>query len=82
MTPAALKSKARTLIESVVDCHGDTPVSELTAFVDALIGCAEVLKDLRSDEWRCTVDWGPRNEREAINVRSDAALSRLEELAK
>jgi hypothetical protein len=36
------------------------------------------LKALRADEWRCTVDWGPRDERDAINDAADAAIAKAE----
>lgn len=36
------------------------------------------LKALRADEWRCTVDWGPRDERDAINEAVDVAIAKAE----
>lgn len=36
------------------------------------------LKALRGDSWRHTVDWGPREEREAIEAVADAAIAKAE----
>jgi hypothetical protein len=39
--------------------------------VRELIDSAKALLD---DEWRCTVDWGPRDERDAIKDRLEKAI--------
>jgi chromosome segregation ATPase len=39
---------------------------------------AKALRELRGDEWRCTVDWGATAERDAINARCDAALAKYD----
>jgi hypothetical protein len=36
------------------------------------------LKALRGDSWRHTVDWGPRDERHAIEEQCDAAIAKAE----
>lgn len=64
----------RELADScAADFHGGAPKIQRPD-----LELLEALKALRADEWRCTVDWGPRDERHAINARCDAAIAAAE----
>ena len=68
--------------ERIVGSNDEVVVYELnTSAADAqLISAAPdllaALVALRGDSWRHTVDWGPREEREAIEAAADAAIAK------
>lgn len=63
-------------------CDDGQPDIEVSEDDMPLIAAApellEALKALRGDEWRCSVDWGPRLERDTINAKADAAIAKAE----